>query len=589
MQRGSLEEGLNEMTYTATYDPADDKLRISASGRLDAETYARVKAAGYGWAPKQGVFYAVWSPSREDLALELAGEIDDEDTTLVERAEQRAERFEGYQERRAEDATRARDAVAAIADGIPLGQPILIGHHSERHARRDAEKIENGMRRAVKMWDTAQYWQSRAKGALMHAKYKELPAVRARRIKTIEAEIRSLIADYTPAYSDQPAIMQVRWNWEPSSKDLTDEQREAERIAARVPHVYVGPKGRGGRWVPAESLGRIKEGNARSIAHLENRLMYEKAMLDEVGASDLLKPKPRLKQLPICNYRAPEGIKTENIYHRSEMVLYPQVEMTSAQYAAINGDYKGTRVVEGSHRVRVAMVRHSSVSVFLPDSKVHDKPAPVDRTAAIEELADSRPVPTYRAPEPPTEFDAMKDALRSGVAVQVVSAPQLFPTPAELAARMVEAAGIESGMCVLEPSAGTGAIVRAVLDSVDTEVLAYEINQQLCAQLSRTFPGHKAQVRCNDFLQVTDFIGCYPRVLMNPPFANGADIKHIQHAVKFLAPGGRLVAICANGPRQREQLMPLAENSGGYWEDLPAGTFAEQGTGVNTAMLVIEG
>jgi len=38
---------------------------------------------------------------------------------------------------------------------------------------------------------------------------------------------------------------------------------------------------------------------------------------------------------------------------------------------------------------------------------------------------------------------------------------------------------------------------------------------------------------------------------MNPPFENGADIKHIQHAMKMLKPGGRLVAICANGPRQQ--------------------------------------
>jgi hypothetical protein len=76
---------------------------------------------------------------------------------------------------------------------------------------------------------------------------------------------------------------------------------------------------------------------------------------------------------------------------------------------------------------------------------------------------------------------------------------------------------------------------------------------------------------------------------MNPPFVNGADIQHIKHAVTFLKPGGRLVAICANGPRQQAALKPLAEQSGGYWEDLPAGTFADQGTNVNTAMLVIEG
>jgi hypothetical protein len=146
---------------------------------LDDTTYAKVKAAGFGWAPRQDLFFAVWSPAREDLLVELAGEIGDEETSLEERAAQRAERFEGYQGRRAADAEHARKAVSAIADNIPLGQPILVGHHSERHARKDAERIENGMRRAIKAFETAQYWKDRAASSIAHQKYLELPAVRA--------------------------------------------------------------------------------------------------------------------------------------------------------------------------------------------------------------------------------------------------------------------------------------------------------------------------------------------------------------------------------------------------------------------------
>lgn len=70
---------------------------------------------------------------------------------------------------------------------------------------------------------------------------------------------------------------------------------------------------------------------------------------------------------------------------------------------------------------------------------------------------------------------------------------------------------------------------------------------------------------------------------MNPPFENGADIRHIGHARTFLKPGGRLVAICANGPRQREALMPIADE----WIDLPEDAFKESGTSVRTAILVI--
>jgi hypothetical protein len=75
---------------------------------------------------------------------------------------------------------------------------------------------------------------------------------------------------------------------------------------------------------------------------------------------------------------------------------------------------------------------------------------------------------------------------------------------------------------------------------------------------------------------------------MNPPFANGADITHIKHALSFVRPGGRLVAICANGPRQNVELRPLVEAAGGTWEGLPEGTFRESGTGVRTVLLTVE-
>jgi hypothetical protein len=172
--------------------PEDNKLRLYPIGRLDSDTYRRVRKAGFIYAPKQGLFVAsTWMRAREDLLIELCGEIGDENTTLVGRAEERAERFTDYSGNRARDAQAARNVVAAIVEHIPFGQPILIGHHSEARARRDAERIENGMRRAVQMWETSEYWQRRAAGALSHAKYKERTDVRYRRIKSIETDMRS--------------------------------------------------------------------------------------------------------------------------------------------------------------------------------------------------------------------------------------------------------------------------------------------------------------------------------------------------------------------------------------------------------------
>jgi protein-L-isoaspartate O-methyltransferase len=223
------------------------------------------------------------------------------------------------------------------------------------------------------------------------------------------------------------------------------------------------------------------------------------------------------------------------------------------------------------------------VPIYLTDEKRKDPPAPSEAAPLnipAPERATDQPRPVYTPPEP-TPFDAMKDSLKAGI--QTVSAPQLFPTPPEIAQKMFELAEIDPGMCVLEPSAGTGNLIEPIVKNVDTEILAYEINQKLCSILSNKFPSYRVQVRQADFLEVTDFQGQYPRIIMNPPFENGGDIKHIQHAMKFLAPGGRLVALCANGPRQQKAFKDDAE----YWEDLPAGSFKEQGTSVNVAVMVL--
>ncbi len=61
------------------------------------------------------------------MLLSLAGEIEDEDSTLAERQEARAERFTGYSGKRASESAQALDEVERLAAMIPPGQPILVG------------------------------------------------------------------------------------------------------------------------------------------------------------------------------------------------------------------------------------------------------------------------------------------------------------------------------------------------------------------------------------------------------------------------------------------------------------------------------
>lgn len=353
--------------FTATYSPEDNKLRLYCDFHLDENLYQRVKSAGFRWAPKQGLFFAHWSPKAEDIALELAGIVGDEYTSLIERSEQRAERFEGYQENRLKDANTAYDAAKELAEGVPFGQPILVGHHSEKKARKLAEKIERGFQKAVSMWNTAQYWQSRAEGVLRHAKYLEKPEVRVRRIKKLEAENRKYRAYYTPNPKVKPIFQ----------RDL----RDNDENAPKEEYCWCG-QSRGGNWVKTSRLEDIKAHYSRYIAHNENRIAYEKAMLDKQGARDLLKPKARPKQPPLLNYRMPDGCQIENRYHKGQFEHCEQYEMTKAQYSKIHNDYKGTGKLKG-HRVRMAMnsciegatgPSYGMSCIFLTDSKEHTKP-----------------------------------------------------------------------------------------------------------------------------------------------------------------------------------------------------------------------
>ncbi len=297
------------MNMTATYSPEDNKLRLYSVARLSPELYARVKAAGFSFAPRQELFVApMWTPGREDLLLELCGEIDDEDTSLVERAEERSERFSEYSEHRAADADRAQKAVAAIADNIPFGQPILVGHHSERRARRDAQKIENGMRRAIKMWDTANYWTDRAAGAIRNAKHKERPDVRARRIKGLEADKRKRerttkeaemwLKLWTDGANEQDQELQKKVARKLAGVcHMTLPRKEGDRqdftgsptaydVLREEPSTLFAPRTLEEVFAAAQtSYPRGIAYQARWIAHYENRLAYERAMLAEDGGT----------------------------------------------------------------------------------------------------------------------------------------------------------------------------------------------------------------------------------------------------------------------------------------------------------------
>jgi predicted RNA methylase len=157
-----------------------------------------------------------------------------------------------------------------------------------------------------------------------------------------------------------------------------------------------------------------------------------------------------------------------------------------------------------------------------------------------------------------------------------------FPTPAETAESVIDLANIEPGMDVLEPSVGEGALADLVRDQGGI-VTAYEIDPKRA---------YRASELLGVDVDVCDFLAVKPqpkfaRVVMNPPFAQRADVKHVLHAIKFLKPGGRLVSIMSAGILFRtDALATTLRDQLDHYEALPDDSFKASGTSVRTAVVV---
>ncbi|EBZ4937776.1 class I SAM-dependent methyltransferase [Salmonella enterica subsp. enterica serovar Java] len=163
---------------------------------------------------------------------------------------------------------------------------------------------------------------------------------------------------------------------------------------------------------------------------------------------------------------------------------------------------------------------------------------------------------------------------------EIRASSQLFVTPDPVCHQIIDLAEITDSDRILEPEAGTGAILRAIREVAPlARCDAVELNAALAAHLRAAFPG--VNVWCGDFLEYQPE-NLYSKILMNPPFQHVQDIRHIQHALTLLESGGILTAVCLNGPRQQKILKPLAD----VWEPLPRGTFTY--TDVSTVLLRIQ-
>ncbi|MGA2450264.1 MAG: DUF3560 domain-containing protein [Polyangiaceae bacterium] len=110
------------------------------------------------------VLAAIEHPAETELRdlerehAEAVREYEGKRAARVDRMRTRAERL-----KRASEAALSRSR--QISEAIPLGQPILVGHHSEKRHRRDIERIQRGFTQGIELQKEAEALERRASRA----------------------------------------------------------------------------------------------------------------------------------------------------------------------------------------------------------------------------------------------------------------------------------------------------------------------------------------------------------------------------------------------------------------------------------------
>ncbi len=200
------------MTLTITHTPTDGTL-VEGTTRTDG-TAAILKSHGWRWSPNLGAWYLRNSRDRAPHttlinrtadALRTAGHdavitIDpttrparDVEADRTRRADERAAALAAKAERVTARATaaaaRSEQADARLPDN---GQPILIGHHSERGHRRAIERADNARRASITADVDAREAARRAEVAAHATDARYAPVTVANRIERLTSEERHL-------------------------------------------------------------------------------------------------------------------------------------------------------------------------------------------------------------------------------------------------------------------------------------------------------------------------------------------------------------------------------------------------------------
>lgn len=84
---------------------------------------------------------------------------------MTRRFRQSVEQMRTFADNATKRATDADDKAHDILDRIPMGQPIIQGHHSQRRHEHDLDRAHTSQDKAIAATDRAEYWTRKANHA----------------------------------------------------------------------------------------------------------------------------------------------------------------------------------------------------------------------------------------------------------------------------------------------------------------------------------------------------------------------------------------------------------------------------------------
>lgn len=190
----------------------------------------------------------------------------------------------------------------------------------------------------------------------------------------------------------------------------------------------------------------------------------------------------------------------------------------------------------------------------------------------------------------PFNADRVFSILHEGKRCNLLQDFQFFATPPEVADWLVMlAGGVHEDEKVLEPSAGTGAIIDAIHRSCkDLVVDCFELmpeNKELLSKKSNI------NILGDDF--TTYDLGLYDKIIANPPFSKNQDIRHVKRMYEHLNNGGTVAAIMSchwknASEKECADFREWLKDIHAKVCDIEEGSFKQSGTGIETTAVIIQ-